>query len=806
MAEIDPQVAQGKEKVAVIGSGFGGLCAAARLASEGFDVTIVEMRDKPGGRAYVYEQDGFVFDAGPTVITAPECLEEVFAAAGEKLSDHVELLPVKPLYRLCWEDGLKFDYSSDLNETLTQIEKISPQDVAGYRKFLKYTENVFQRGYTELAHVPFLKVWSMFKVAPHLVRLKAYRSVYSRVSQFLKDPHLREAFSFHSLLVGGNPFGASAIYTLIHYLERKWGVFFPKGGTHALVRALVALVERKGGRIRYNQPVRQIRVADSRVQGLEYANGEFEAFDRVVSNADVHTTYTKLLSESRAARSSKWFVRNARYSMSLFVLYFGTNKKYPEIAHHTILFGKRYKELLDDIFHAGVLADDFSLYLHSPTVSDPDLAPEGCAGFYVLSPVPHLGKANIDWKEVGPKYADKIIDYLEKHQMPGLRESIVTQRIFHPGDFQQQLQAHMGSAFSLEPVLWQSAYFRIHNRDPHIEGLYFVGAGTHPGAGIPGVVNSAKATAGLVVADRQGVDLVEIAKRRISKGSLSFSLAAKLFPRQLHEAACLLYLWCRHCDDSIDDTRSKSEAAIRLEQLQEQTQKALRGQTGLPAPFEAVRRLKTQYLIPDHYFIELLEGMRMDTLGYVYRTPEDLFQYCYRVAGCVGLIMTHIMKLSSDKALRHACDLGVGMQLTNIARDVAEDAGMGRVYFPAQWLDQVGIESDSLLKEDNRIELVGLVERLLREADRRYASAREGLKYLPLRAAFAVAAAASVYSEIGTLVRERGAAAWETRSIVGKTRKLYALARGVCWVLASLPSRWREPWREVKIATVWRHA
>ncbi len=349
--------------------------------------------------------------------------------------------------------------------------------------------------------MPFLDWWSMVRVAPQLLRLKAYRSVYSAVSAHIRDPHLREAFSFHSLLVGGNPFTASSIYTLIHFLERKWGVFFPMGGTGALVRGLVSLFEELGGEIRLNAQVARILTRRGRVSGIALEGGAEEPFDLVASNADVTRTYASLLDREPRARPAARRLEKMSYSMSLFVVYFGTRRRHPHLAHHNVLFGARYRELLDDIFEKGTLAVDFSLYLHAPTATDPSLAPPGCEAFYVLAPVPHLGKAPIDWDVEGPRYADRILDYLEERYVPGLRRDLVTRRTFTPLDFERELLAHHGSAFSLEPLLTQSAYFRVHNRDPQIPGLYFVGAGTHPGAGVPGVVNSAKATAALVLED-----------------------------------------------------------------------------------------------------------------------------------------------------------------------------------------------------------------------------------------------------------------------------------------------------------------
>jgi phytoene desaturase len=487
-------------RAAVIGAGFGGLAVAIRLQAAGFRTVIFEKRDLPGGRAYVYRDAGFTFDAGPTVITAPDCLRDLFSLAGRSMADYVRLLPVSPFYRLFWQDGFKFDYSNDSAAVEAQIDSKSPRDVEGYKRFLKYSEEVFREGYEKLADVPFLNWSSMVAVAPQLIRLKAYRSVYSVVAKYIKDPHLRQLFSFHSLLVGGNPFTTTSIYTLIHCLERKWGVFFPQGGTGALVQALVNLFVALGGEIRLEAQVGRIHSSDGKVTGVATRAGS-ENFDLVVSNADIVHTYDQLLRHESAVKTTRNRLHRMAYSMSLFLIYFGTRRQYPNLLHHNIIFGPRYRDLLHDIFSRGRLADDFSLYLHRPTQSDASLAPSGCDTFYVLAPVAHLGKLPIDWHREAPRYARRVLEYLELHYMPGLRKSIVTQRIFTPEDFKSELNAHLGSAFSLEPKLTQSAYFRVHNRDPNIRGLYFVGAGTHPGAGIPGVVNSAKATAGLIVQD-----------------------------------------------------------------------------------------------------------------------------------------------------------------------------------------------------------------------------------------------------------------------------------------------------------------
>lgn len=487
-----------RKKVAVIGSGFGGLSAAIRLQATGYDVTIFEKRDKPGGRGYVFEDQGFKFDAGPTVITDPACIRELWDLAGEKIEDDIRFVKLSPFYRLFWEDGWHFDYSDNEEDTKRQILAKCPDDYEGYKKFLKYSEELCQEGYVKLGAVPFLDFWSMIKVAPQLVRLQAQSSVFNRVASFVKDPQLREAFSFHTLLVGGSPFRASAIYALIHYLERHWGVWFPMGGTSALVQAMVRLFKRKGGKLVLSAETDEILTDGQNVKGLRLKNGEVHDFDLVVSNADIHHTYKTLLRKEPATDGMKKKLDKMSYSMSLFLIYFGTNKKWDNIAHHNVIFGPRYKGLIEDIFQNGVLPEDFSLYLHNPTQTDPSLAPTGCQAFYVLSPVSHLGKLDIDWASEGPKYANKILDYLEKKYMPGLRSSVVTQRIFTPADFRSELNSHVGSAFSVEPTLLQSAYFRPHNLDHNIEGLYFVGAGTHPGAGLPGVIGSAKATAGLI--------------------------------------------------------------------------------------------------------------------------------------------------------------------------------------------------------------------------------------------------------------------------------------------------------------------
>ena len=448
------------QRAAVIGSGFGGLGAAIRLQSAGIQTVLYEARDLPGGRAYVYEDKGFTFDAGPTVITAPHTLTDLFELTGRRLEDYIELMEVQPMYRLIWSDGDRFDYVRDEAAMVAQIAQRSQRDADGYQRFFEYAKKVFKKGYTDLADRPFLKFSDMVAVSPSLIRLRADRSVYKTVAKYVKDDHLRQALSFHSLLVGGNPFQTSSIYTLIHFLEREWGVYFPKGGTHALVRTLVKLFEELGGEVRLSTPVESVEVfteGAATKHTITDGKGGEETFDLVVSNADVHHTYDRLYKSETAARKRAKKLEKMDWSMSLFVLYFGTDIAYEDVAHHTILFGPRYKGLLDDIFKGSELPDDFSLYLHVPTVTDPSLAPEGCSAAYVLAPVPHLGRADVDWDEMAEAYGDRIIEALEV-EMPNLRNHIATRRHITPKTFERELAAFKGSAFSVAPKLTQSAF------------------------------------------------------------------------------------------------------------------------------------------------------------------------------------------------------------------------------------------------------------------------------------------------------------------------------------------------------------
>jgi phytoene desaturase len=481
----------------VIGSGFGGLAAALRLQARGYRVQVLEKLDAPGGRAFVHRQDGFSFDAGPTIVTAPHLFEELWALAGRRMADDVELRAIDPFYRIRFHDGSHFDYSADRDRMRAEVARFSPADLDGFDSLMAEGEFCCKLGFDDLGAVAFDSVGDLVRATPSLVRMRAWRSLYQLVSGHLKHPQLRTVFSFHPLLIGGNPFNVSSVYALITALEKRWGVHYAMGGTGALVRGLVSLLAQQGVAIRYDAEVRRITVDDSgggkpRATGVELANGERIAADLVVSNADVAFTYRSLIDARYRRHWTDRKVERSRYSMSLFVWYFGTDRQYPDVPHHMMLLGPRYKELLADIFHKHHLADDFSLYLHRPTATDPSMAPAGHDAFYVLSPVPHLASGT-DWASMAEPYRQRIAAELERSVLPGLSGHVVTSKLMTPQDFQDRLLSYQGAAFGMEPLLLQSAWFRPHNRSEDIDRLFMVGAGTHPGAGLPGVLSSAKA-------------------------------------------------------------------------------------------------------------------------------------------------------------------------------------------------------------------------------------------------------------------------------------------------------------------------
>jgi len=492
-----PFRADARPHAVVIGSGFGGLAAAVRLGAKGYRVTVLEKLDAPGGRAYVHRQDGFTFDAGPTIITAPFLFEELWRLCGRRLADDVTLKPVSPFYSIRFDDGAVFDCSADPDAMVAQIARFSPRDIDGYERFLKASEAIFKIGFEELGDVPFDSWKDMARIVPAMLRLRSYRTVYDYVASFIRDERLRVVLSFHPLLIGGNPFTTTSIYCLIAFLERRWGVHFAMGGTGRLVDGLVRLIENQGGAVRCASEVTEILTRQRVATGVRLTSGEILRADIVVSNADSAWTYRKLLSGITRRRWTDRRIDRARYSMSLFIWYFGTRRRYEDVAHHTILLGPRYRGLLEDIFERKVLAEDFSLYLHRPTATDPSLAPRGCDAFYVLSPVPHL-ESGVDWSMQAEPYRRRIEQALGETILPNLSKEVVTSRVSTPQDFQDQLLSYRGAAFGLEPILTQSAWFRPHNRSEEVERLFLVGAGTHPGAGLPGVLSSARVLDDLV--------------------------------------------------------------------------------------------------------------------------------------------------------------------------------------------------------------------------------------------------------------------------------------------------------------------
>jgi phytoene desaturase len=478
-------------KSIIIGSGFGGIAAALRLKAKNHNVTLIEKHPDLGGRARVFKRNGFTFDGGPTVITAPYLIEELFSLFNKKPEDYIELTPLKTWYRFIFEDGKKFDYSGDEDQMKMQIKEINEEDVKGYEKLVKFTKKIFDKGFTELADVPFDKPLVMMKQLPALLKLKSYKSVYSLVSSYIKNEKLRRMLSMHPLLVGGNPFTTTSIYGLILYLEKKWGIHYSMGGTGNIIKGLEKLMNEEGIELIKGHEVISIISSNNKISGVKLDNQKEINANNVICNADPPAVYEKLLTKKKFNTLFQWKQKRMEYSMGLFVYYFGTKKTYDDVEHHTIKFGDKYKEHLDDIFNKKKLNNDISYYLHRPSATDKSMAPKDHDCFYVLVPVPN-NQSKIDWTVEGEKMKDLIIDKMEKALLPNLRENIVEDFYLTPDYFENELNTKYGSGFSIQPKFTQSAYFRFHNKSEICEGLYFVGAGTHPGAGVPGVLSSAK--------------------------------------------------------------------------------------------------------------------------------------------------------------------------------------------------------------------------------------------------------------------------------------------------------------------------
>jgi len=476
----------------VIGSGFGGLAAAVRLGAKGYRVTVLEKLDAPGGRAYVHRRGGHVFDAGPTIVTAPFLFEELWTLCGKRFSDDITLKPLDPFYRIRFDDGSWFDYSGDVHAMRREVARFAPQDLDGYDAFFQEAEKCYRLGFEGMSSVSFVTLSDLIAVLPDFMRMQAWKTIYSRVASFIRDPKLRMVFSFHPLLIGGNPFSVTCAYALINALERRHGVHWAMGGTGALIQGLVGLIQGQGNSVRCESEVAEILVGNQRAYGVRLADGQIIESEIVVSNADTAWTYRYLIPAHHRRHWTDAKIERTKFSMSLFVWYFGTRQQFHDIPHHMILMGPRYRELLTDIFKRKILAKDFSLYLHRPSASDPSVAPPGHDTFYVLSPVPHL-QSGVDWSVAAEPYRRAIAQSLHRTIMPGFEQHITESFITTPQDFQDRLLSFRGAAFGPEPVLTQSAWFRPHNKSEDIAGLFMVGASTHPGAGMPGVIASAKA-------------------------------------------------------------------------------------------------------------------------------------------------------------------------------------------------------------------------------------------------------------------------------------------------------------------------
>lgn len=489
------------KRACVVGAGFGGLALAIRLQAAGIATTLVEARDKPGGHAYCWQQDGFTFDAGPTMITDPASLEALWALTGHHMADDVELLPVSPFYRLNWPDGTNFDYTNDEAALQREIARIAPADLPGYIEFQDYCTRVYREAYQRAAHSPFVEPGSMLQATPALIRLQAWRSVYSMVSSYVRSDKLRQALSFQTLMIGGNPMTASALNTLLLTLEKSGGLWWARGGTQRLAAAMARQFERLGGTMRLHDPVVRIETLGNRVTGVHTRSGWTAPFDAVASNADILHSYHDLLGDTLRGQAYARTLARKRFAPSAFVVHFGIEGSWPGIPHHSMLFGPRYKGLLDDIFDHGVLPQDLMIYLHHPTVTDPSMAPPGKSTFQARIPVAHMGKLTVDWDAIGPLLEQRILDEIGRRLIPDIHDRTVIRFHYSPRDFAYDLHAHLGSTGSLEPVLGQSGWRRPHNRDDAIGNFYLVGAGTHPGAGIPGVVAGAGVTAALMLED-----------------------------------------------------------------------------------------------------------------------------------------------------------------------------------------------------------------------------------------------------------------------------------------------------------------
>ncbi len=784
ITKTKPAPVGSKGPAVIIGSGFGGLAAAIRLQAKGYATTLLEMRDKPGGRAYVFEDKGFTFDAGPTIITVPFVLDELAALNGKTIADYVEIVPCDPFYRIYFADGREFNYVGDKDRIEAEIAKFNPDDVEGYRRFLAYTEKVFDRAFTDLADHSFHSIWEMVKVSPDLIKLRADQSVYKKVSSFIKDESLRQVFSFEPLLIGGNPLRSSSIYSMIHFLEKTWGVHFAMGGTGALVNGLVKLFEELGGKLVLNARAEEIEVASGKVHAVRLASGERFAADVVVSNGDVTNTYRKLIRPEHRRKWTDKRLEKMNFAMSLFVAYFGTDRTYPHLPHHSIILGPRYHGLLGDIFDKKIVADDFSLYLHAPTRTDPSDGPSRLRG--VLRPQPGaaprrragLGRDPRRVHRPDLRRARKAPPRPRPPQAPGHVPDVhpqgVRDRPRRLSGLGLPVRADVDSERLVSPAQPERGRRRpvLRRRRDAPRGGLAGGDLQRQGPGeVPLIgVDPPRQTP----LEARGARLCRRITRHYAK---TFYFASACLPRATRAHAYAVYGFCRWADNGVDDARDRAEAAERLDEARAALDLAYgTAPTSRPGCWRSGGRSERAGS-PGTCSTTSSTGWRWTSTSPATRTSPRSTCYCYRVAGVVGLMMTHVLGFTSDRCIPNALALGTAMQLTNILRDVAEDLALGRVYLPQDELARFGVTERDLADGPVTDPLRALIRFQIDRARRYYAEAEAGIPLLDGDAArLTVRVMGRAYAGILGAIERQDLDVFRARARVSTPRKLATLA------------------------------
>ena len=756
-----------KNSAIVIGAGFGGMAAALRLKNLGYDVTVYDNNPMPGGRAQVYRKNGYKFDAGPTVITAPFLFDELFKLFRLNKDDFIKFKRVEPWYKFVFEDSSSFNYGGTLEDTKREIAQISSDDASGYEQLVKISEKIFNVGFVELADKPVDRFVDMLYLMPKFLKLKSYLTVHQLVSKYIKNEKIRRAFCVHPLLVGGNPYNTTSIYCLIHYLERKWKVWFPEGGTGELVNALYKLSRDRGITYKLNCNVKKINILDKKATGIELDSGKIINSDLIVCDGDAPYIYRNLIEEKHRRKWTNKRLSKLKYSMGLFVWYFGTKIPYPNVEHHTIIFGKTFKNLLNKIFNKKELSEDLSLYLHRPSATDKTMAPNGKDAFYVLAPVPN-SDSDIDWNEVGDKVRDLVLKRLESTIMPDLRKNIDVSFYVTPNDFKKNFCTLMGSGFSLSPIFSQSAWFRFHNKSEDVGNLYLCGAGTHPGAGVPGVLSSAKIVEKLIP-PASNFDY-RIFKETFRKKSKLFSLASSFLPAQQRRHITILYYICRKLDDLTDNNVDKFHLAFHAWRNQESHE-----------ILNLYKYLIVHCNLRYEDLSDMLDSMHSETSpdSFNIKDEKELIKYCYDVAGTVGNMFCNVISLNNESALKHAQDLGIAMQLTNIARDFHEDLFRGFKYIPDSYFKDYNLSflKNNINNKNVRDDIVSAKLHILNLAEDYYRSGFKGLYYLPYRYRFVVRWAALMYREIGRKILHKPEDFHNTISTISMFKKVSLLCK-----------------------------